>query len=192
MRFGRIFLGLIAVAYASPVWAQDWVEYFSREEMFRINLPEQPSIEETIFHSEFHAELNAKVFRASEPTVDYTITVVDYGNTTVEYPYNWWDKHGAIDYAAWQIRSRGGEITYDRWAQVDRIRGHHLQITNDNMSRTYAAIHFNGDRLYILEAHAAPGAPPPIQFQQSLGILDENGDVVRYDVDLITRVDPVY
>jgi hypothetical protein len=59
------------------------------------------------------------------------------------------------------------------------------------MSRSYIAIHFHGERLYILEARAKPGSPPPIQFQQSLSILDEDGVVVRYDVDLITRVDPV-
>ena len=83
------------------------------------------------------------------------------------------------------------DVTYDRWAQIDRIRGHHLQITNEDGSRSYIAIHFHGVRLYILEARAKPGAPPPIQFQQSLSILDENGEVVRYDVDLTTRIPPV-
>ena len=37
-----------------------------------------------------------------------------------------------------------------------------------------------GTRLYIVEARAAPEATPPIHFQQSLSILDENGDIVRF------------
>ena len=42
----------------------------------------------------------------------------------------------AVDYAAWNIRKRGGEITYDAWTNVDRIAGHMLQITNTDQSRT--------------------------------------------------------
>jgi hypothetical protein len=47
----------------------------------------------------------------------------------------------------------------------------------------------HAERLYILEAIAAPGAIPPIHFQQSLRIIDENGDPIRYDRDLRTRLD---
>lgn len=191
MKYSQWVLIAFAALFAFPAAAQGWIEYVNREEMFAQNFPHEPTVEETTFHSEFHAELPGKIFRASDPNNDYTLTVINYGASTVRYPYNFWDKHGAIDYAAWQYRTRGGEVTYDRWAQIDRIRGHHLQITNEDMSRSFIAIHFHGDRLYILEARAKPGAPPPIQFQQSLSILDENGDVVRYDVDLITRIDPV-
>lgn len=191
MRFAGFAVVALAIAITTPAAAQDWIEYINREEMFVQNFPHEPVVEATIYHTEFHAELNGTIFRASDPMADYTLTVINYGDTTVEYPYNHWDMHGAIDYAAWQFRERGGEITYDRWAQIDRIRGHHLQITNEDMSRSYIAIHFHGERLYILEARAKPGSPPPIQFQQSLSILDADGVVVRYDVDLITRVDPV-
>ncbi len=191
MRLNHIAIVALASLFALPAAAQGWIEYVNREEMFAQNFPHEPTIEETSFHSEFHAELTGKVFRASEPNVDYTMTVINYGDTTVRHPYNWWDKHGAVDYVAWQLRTRGGEVTYDRWAQTDRIKGHHLQITNEDMSRSYIAIHFHDERLYILEARAQPGSPPPIHFQQSLSILDEDGVVVRYDVDLITRIDPV-
>lgn len=191
MRYAGAILAAIFVFASTPGFAQGWIEYVNREEMFELNFPHEPTVEDTTYESEFHAQLHGKIFRASDAMTDYTVTVINYGDTTVRYPYNYWDKYGSIDYAAWQYRTRGGEVTYDRWAQIDRIRGHHLQITNDDGSRSYIAIHFHGDRLYILEARAAPGAPPPIQFQQSLSILDENGVVVRYDVDLTTRIDPV-
>ena len=38
-------------------------------------------------------------------------------------------------------------------------------------------------RLYILEATVPRGAPPPLLFPQSLQILDEKGDRIRYTVD---------
>jgi hypothetical protein len=101
-----------------------------------------------------------------------------------------WDYAGSVAYAAWQIRKRGGDITYDGWTEADRIPGHHLQITNPNQSRTYVAIHSHGTRLYIFEAIAAPGVVPPIHFQQSVIILDEEGEIVRYDTDFLTRIDP--
>lgn len=191
MRLYRLALIAFASLFALPAAAQGWIEYVNREEMFAQNFPHEPTIEDTSFHSEFHAELPGKIFRASDSYNDYTMTVIDYTDTTVRYPYNWWDKHGAVDYVAEQYRNRGGEVTYDRWAQIDRIKGHHIQMTNPDTSRSFIAIHFHDERLYILEARAAPGAPLPIQFQQSLSILDENGDVVRYDVDPITRIDPV-
>ena len=58
--------------------------------------------------------------------------------------------------------------------------------------RTYVAIHLHKSRLYILEATAPEGTPPPGHFQQSLSILDENGDRIRYNLDadgVRTRVD---
>ena len=89
----------------------------------------------------------------------------------------------SIAFAAWNIRKRGGEITYDGHAQIDRVEGHQLQIRNADGSRTFVAIHLHASRLYILEAKAQPGAPPPAQFQMSLGIFDEHGDRVRYELD---------
>ena len=57
-----------------------------------------------------------------------------------------------------------------------------MQLTNADGSRTFAGIYLNGNanRLYVLEATVAPGSPPPIQFQQSLRFLDEEGERIRY------------
>jgi hypothetical protein len=181
----------VVVAFSwTPANAQDWIEYVNRDEMFAVNLPHDPAVEEIVYESEFHAQLPAKVFTASDGMTDHKITVVDYTDDPIAPPRNVYDLRGSIAYAAFNIRKRGGEITYDSWAQIDRIEGHQMQITNDDGSRTYVAIHLHGTRLYILEARARPGAPPPIQFQQSVSILDENGEVVRYDIDFRTRIDP--
>ena len=88
---------------------------------------------------------------------------------------------GSIAYAAWNIRKRGGEVTYDAWNYIQRVEGHMLQITNADQSRTYAGIYLHETRLYILEATVPPGSPPPIIFQQSLTLLDDEGNTFNYD-----------
>jgi hypothetical protein len=189
MRGAKFLLPAIAWLYAFSAAAQGWVHFSDRGEFFSVNLPHEPTVQETIYHSEFHAELPAKIYTASDGQVDYAITVVDYAPSNVPSPRNVYDLRGSIAYAAWNVRRRGGDITYDAYAQIDRIDGHHLQITNPDQSRTFAAIHLHDSRLYILEAIAAPGTPPSAQFQQSLSILDANGEPIRCELDFRTRVE---
>ena len=189
MRLVTLVLTVVGSLSAFPAAAQSWIEFVDREELFGVNLPREPAVEEITYHSEFHAELPGKVFTASDAQVDYSVTVVNYASNPVPGERARWDFYGSVAYAAWNIRKRGGEITYDGWAQADRIPGHQLQLTNPDQSRSYVEMHSHGTRLYILEARAAPGSTPPIHFQQSLIILDDDGEIVRYDTDLRTRVD---
>ena len=173
---------------AFPSAAQGWFEFVEREELFSVNLPEAPEVEEIVYHSEWGAELPGKLFTASEGEAEYRVTVVDYSDSDLPNNSEIWDFYGSVDYAAWNIRKRGGEITYDAWTNVDRIAGHMLQVTNDDLSRTYVQILSHMQRLYVLEANVPTGSTPPVHFQQSLRIIDENGDPVRYDRDLRTRL----
>lgn len=177
MRLKRFVPMLLALFLAGPAAAQGWVQFVDREELFSVNFPHEPAKEEITYHSEYHAELPAKVYTAADAGVSYKVIVVNYAGAQVV------DVRGSIAYAAWNFRQRGGEITFDAYAQVDRIEGHQLQFTNADLSRTYVAIHLHKSRLYILEATAPEGTPPPGLFQQSLSILDENGERVRYELD---------
>lgn len=189
MRNSMLFLSMLALISANPVAAQSWFEFVETEELFSVVLPHEPEVEEFTYHSGFHAELPGKLYSASDAAGEYTITVVNFAPTQLTGGRAIWDFRGSVANAAWEIRKRGGEITHDNWVQVDRIDGHQLQITNPDQSRSYVQIHSHGTRLYIVEARAVPGATPPIHFQQSLSILDENGDIVRYADDFITRVE---
>ena len=82
---------------------------------------------------------------------------------------------GSIVYASWQFFQRNAKVTHYAWYDSDRIEGHRLQLLNPDESRTFAAIHRHGTRLYILEASVPKGAPAPGLFQQSLRFLDETG-----------------
>jgi hypothetical protein len=189
MRLRTLVVAALATFTAFPATTQNWFEFVEQEELFSVNLPHEPDVEEIVYHSEWGADLPGKLFTASEGDANYSITVVDYSVSDLPNHSPIWDFYGAVDYAAWNIRKRGGEITYDAWTNVDRIAGHMLQITNSDQSRTYVQILSHMERLYILEARVAPGSTPPIHFQQSLRIIDENGDPIRYDRDLRTRLD---
>lgn len=75
------------------------------------------------------------------------------------------------------------EITYDGYAQADRIEGHELYSTNADQSRTMVGSSLHARRLYILEATVPPGARPPLLFQQSFRVFDEKGERVRYEIN---------
>jgi hypothetical protein len=158
-------------------FGQEWGEYVNREEMFVVVFPGQPMIQNTTFESEFEIQLPAKVFSAKSGPSSYKITVVDYKDAEVG------DVRGSVAWAAWQIRKKGGEITHDGFNANDRIEGHQLHIVNPNGTRSLYALHQYARRLYILEATTPVDYPPGAEFQQSLVILDDKGERVRYDLD---------
>jgi hypothetical protein len=91
------------------------------------------------------------------------------------------DVQGAIVHAAWKFLQRNAKVTHFGWSVVDQVEGQRLHLTNADLSRTFAAIHRHGTRLYVLEGTVPRGAPEPGLFQQSLLFLDqEAGKPIRY------------
>jgi hypothetical protein len=160
-----------------PALAQGWFMFEDKAERFTVNFPEQPVVTDISYLAESGKRLPAKLYRASAGGTDYSVTVVNYTGEEVT------EIRASIAYAAWNFRKRGGEVTYDGHAQIDRIEGHQLQITNADKSRTFVAIHLHASRLYILEATSQPGTRVPAHFQMSLGIFDAEGNRVRYELD---------
>ena len=162
---------------SGPSFAQEWIEYMDRKEYFQINFPGQPTVRDTTYESELGEALPARVYTAKGGPATYSLTVVNYKDAEPQ------DYRGAMIWAAWQMRKRGGEVTYDAYAQTDRITGIQLQITNKDTTRSFIGIHTHARRLYIMEAVAPPDYPPPSDFPQSLSILDDQGRRVRYELD---------
>jgi hypothetical protein len=167
----------LALSAATPALAQSWFMFEDKAERFTVNFPEQPIVTATTYLSESGKSLPAKAYHANGRGAAYAVTVVDYTGQDVS------EIRGAVAYAAWNFRKRGGEVTYDGYAQVDRVEGHQLQIRNADNSRTFIAIHLHASRLFILEATSQPGTPPPAHFQMSLGVFDADGNRVRYELD---------
>ena len=195
MRFLRLLTTVSILCFAGPAFAQGWVKFTSELDRFAIDIPgDGLQMHEMTYESEYGVIFPARVYLYEDGEGHYSVTVVDYtdaerihsertNKTSADDGSLYWavDVLGSIAYAAWNIRKRGGEVTYDAWNYIQRVEGHMLQITNADQSRTYAGIYLHETRLYILEATVPPGSPPPIIFQQSLTLLDDEGNTFNYD-----------
>ena len=187
---------LLALTFSGTSLAQGWIKYINEADKFIVNFPREPEMRETTYQSEYGATLPARVYLAEEHSGTYFVTVVDYSDAESEHEelsaqtgsvYTRFtvpgELNGAVAFAAWNLRKRGGEITYDAWSSMDGVPGHQLQIRNEDQSRVFVAIHRLDRLLYILEGTVPGSSAPPVQFQQSLGFLDEEGKRASYEYD---------
>ena len=193
---------VLALAVSGPLFAQEWIEFASRDDRFTCNFPNQPKVTTTTYRSQMGADLPAHVYSATQGQSRYSITVVDYnqdqqilkekakscpvgaepclGSPGDEGHWKA-DVRGAMVYASWQLMQRDAKLTSYVWNFVDLVEGHQLQLTNNaDKSRTFAGIYMHENKLYIIEGTVPAGYPEPGLFQQSLGWLDENGVGLRY------------
>src|SRR5262245_8440894 len=127
----------LALSMSVPAFAQEWTEFVSREDRFTTNFPGQPRVTETIYQSQFGADLPARVYSASLGDSRFSMTVVDYRNIekllterakacppgaeTCRGGSNpgsstgagYWkvDYAGALVYASWNFMQRNARIT---------------------------------------------------------------------------------
>lgn len=193
MHYLRLFSAISILFFSAQSLAQGWIQYSSTTDRFSIHTPGEFAVEDITYPSEYGAMLPARVYSYEDGANRYSVTVVDYtdaqrihaertNRTEADYLSLYWeiDVRASVAYAAWNLRHRGGEVTYDAYHYIDRVEGHQLQITNVDQFRTYAAIYLLDSRLYIVEATVTPESVPPGFFQQSLEFLDEDGNGVRY------------
>ena len=204
MRLLRVVAAALILCGSAPLFGQGWAEYASPADFFSVNFPGEPVVEEFAYTSEYEAEFPARVHALEDGAARYSVTVVDYaeaerihterakncppdahtGCSGASYTgVGSWivDVRGAMDYATWAFLERDAKPTFFGWNFVDLVEGRHLQLTNTDGSRTFAAIYMHEDRLYILEATAPPGRFGPELFQQSLRFLDAAGNPLRYE-----------
>ena len=201
MRLTPLVSMAVALSVAAPIFAQEWVEFASREDRFTCLFPAQPTVTETTYLSQHEANLPARVFSATQGQSRYSVTVVDYNQAqriltekAKSCPAgaepclggpgdegHWKaDIRGAVDWATWQLIKGEAKVTSFVWAVVDNVEGRQMQLTNPDKSRTFVGIFMHQNKLYISEGTVPRGYPEPALFQQSLGWLDENGIGLRY------------
>ena len=191
MRFLQNLTTVSIFCLAGSAFAQDFTKFRSELDRFEIFTPGLLEMHETTFDSEYGAVIPARVYRYDDGPNHYSVTVRDYteaqrihserDKTEADYTLYWEvDVRASIAFAAMQLRERGGDVTFDAYHYIDRVEGQQLQITNDDQSRTYAAIYLHDSKLYIVEATVAPGSIPPGFFQQSLQWITEDGGRIRY------------
>jgi hypothetical protein len=207
MRLTGILLVAAVLAALTPAWAQEWGDFVSRDDGFRVNFPGEPAVSTTTYTSEYGAPLPARVYQVARGGERYSVTVVDYrpiealltarskqcppwaderctgigAGAAVGFGYWKTDVRGAIVWASWQFMQRDAKLTHYMWNFIDLVEGHQLQLTNTaDQSRTFVAVYMHDNRLYILEGTVPAGEPEPGLFQQSLGFVDRDGNGVRY------------
>src|SRR2546427_5477831 len=202
MRLTPLISATLAIAVASPLFAQEWIEFASREDRFTCNFPNQPKVTETTYRSQHEADLPARIYSATQGQSRFSVTVVDYNHAqriltekAKSCPVgaepclgspgdegHWKaDIRGAIVYASWRFIQRDAKLTSFVWNTVDLVEGYQLQLTNNaDKSRTFAGIYMHENKLYIIEGTVPAGYTEAGVFQQSLGWLDENGIGLRY------------
>ena len=185
-------LAMLITLAAGPAGAQNWFQFTSEQDRFRIHTPGEFQVREFSFDSEYRAAFPAREYSHEDGDGNrFSVTVVDYtdslrihterARTEADYLLYWEvDIRASVAYAAANIRGRGGEIVYDAYHYIDRVEGHQLHLVNPDGTRTYAAIYLHDSHLYIVEATILPGVPPAGQFQQSLEFIDGNGNRIRY------------
>jgi hypothetical protein len=193
-----VIVAATALVWAWPAFAQEWIQFVSKADLFGVNFPSEPKTQETTFATEFGITLPARVYSAEAGQSRYGVTVVDYADAEKIHSarveqckkdggegdacQNDWrsDVQGAIVFAASKYVKGTGKVTHFGWAVVDNVEGIRVQVTNADRTRTFAEIHRHGTRLYVLEATVPARAPAPGLFQQSLLFTDEEGHPIRY------------
>jgi hypothetical protein len=203
MRLTPLISAAFILSMSGPAFAQEWIEFASREDRFTCNFPSQPTVTETTYKSEIGADLPARVYGATQGQSRYSVTVIDYNHSqrilterakacppgaercsggpgaTGE---GYWkqDVRGAMLYATFRFLQRDAKVTHLGYNFVDLVEGHQLHLANADKSRTFAGIYMHENKLYVVEGTVPAGYPEPALFQQSLGWLDENGVGLRY------------
>jgi len=199
MRLIPLIAAALSLFLSGPSFAQEWIDYASRADLFTVNFPGEPKVKDITFSTEYSITLPGRVYSYEDGPNRYSVTVVDYTDAgkihaersknckaTGAYPdvctdHAQADLRGAIVYASWKFFQRDAKVTDYAVYNADRVEGHRLQLTNSDGSRTFAVIHMHENRLYIVEGTVPKGAPPPALFQQSLGFIDKEGKRIRYE-----------
>ena len=201
------FIAIAVVLSASaPLFAQEWMEFTSKEDRFKVKFPGQPKIAEKTYKSEYEVDLPTHVYSAAQGQTRYSLTVVDYNQSqpiltarakecaqnlercngrTAYSGAGYWknDVRGALIYASWQAMRRDATLTQYRWTTVaDRTEAYQLELINKaDQSRTITTISMYANRLYIMESTGSADSPQPDVFQSSLMFLDDRGNLVFHE-----------
>jgi hypothetical protein len=162
------------ILVAQPTaFAQESPLYVNREHRFAVIFPAEPMTRDIQYTTRAGTSVPARQFFVENDVGRYAVTVVQFADGRSE------DRR-AVEHAAQGLRNRG-EILFQAYANYDPgMPGRQLNIREPNGRQLRASVYMFDRRLFITEASAAPGDVPAIQFEQSIMLLDAEGN----DVDL--------
>jgi len=193
MRSVPVLLVILSGFCATSSSAQEWRDFVSTEDGFRVRVPGEFTVTQTTWDSEYGAVMPARIYLYEDGSSSYKLTVADYtdayrihaareNRSEADTLRIYWevDVLASVVYAASMIRQRPGRIAFNAYHYIGRVPGEQIQMIYPDESRLYAAVYLHAGKLYVLEATTPPNAPPPVVYQQSLAWVDENGNEIRY------------
>jgi hypothetical protein len=147
-----------------------WIDFVSRDYRFSINFPAEPRTRDVTYTTAEGAVARARVYAAEQGTGIYTVTVVVLPGSAT-------NTEAELAHAVALLRE-AGTVRNDGSMHVDGIPAHELSVALADGRQILATVLVHEGRLYIVEGSEAGDAAPPIQFQQSIAILDANGNPV--------------
>ena len=166
---------LLALGFAKVGSAQEWIQFEDSIWGISINFPHEPVSERIDYATHLGETVPAQRYSAERNGATYELTLVFYSQTRT-------DAHTAISLAAELIRDKG-EATYYAYDNLDGIPGQLMSIIQPDGRRIEAVLYFVDQRLYIAEGNVPPGAPPALQFVQSISILGPTGERIVLEPD---------
>jgi hypothetical protein len=187
-----------------PAWSQEWALYLAFDDLFSIDFPGEPAISTASYTSESGAVLPARVYKASDEFGTYTAMAVDWSTAEAQHESSRKkclagtgdlrggenpgicgnrtrnEIGGAIVNAAGRFIQRGGKLIHMEQSTVDGVESIGLELRNADRTQTFAMLLWHEGRLYIAEATAPEGAPPPSAFTASIQFLDKEGRRIQY------------
>jgi len=167
MRFLSSICLLVAVLVASPVSAQQWLDYVNHEYRFSINFPAEPSEEEISYLRADGSALPARSFIAETDNGRFAVTAIVFPDTGI-------DASIELEHAA-DLLSARGEIRYEGATDYDDIPVYELNMIAADGNQIMVSVILYETHLYIVEAEVSADMAPPVHFQQSISPLDANG-----------------
>ena len=157
-----------AAAQTSPPY------YINREHRFAVIFPGAPMARDIAYTTRSGMSVPARQFYTDNGGEQLTLTVVVFAaGSAVD--------NQAVDHAAAQLRQKG-EVRFQFADEYDPgLPGRQLNIFQSDGRQLRASVYMWDHRLYITEATAAPGSAAALQFEQSIVILDADGNELNLD-----------
>jgi hypothetical protein len=177
--FGRVVLALLfalpfAIAAGTAAAQTSPPYYIDKEHRFAVIFPGQPMARDIAYTTNSGTSVSARQFYIEAGGEQFLVTIVHFATGEAV-------DHQAVDHAAEQLR-RKGEVRFQFAEEYDPgLPGRQLNIFEPNGRQLRASVYMWDHRLYITEASAAPGSSEGLQFEQSIMLLDADGNELNLD-----------
>src|SRR6476659_7320051 len=78
----RIFAATatLVVLLCQPSFSQEWIQYASKADLFGVNFPSEPKVQNISYATEFDITLPGHIYSAESGSSRYSVTAVDYAD----------------------------------------------------------------------------------------------------------------